>query len=537
MQTNYNAADLFCGAGGTSSGLLLAAKELGMNIQLAAVNHWDVAIATHSQNHKNVHHFNCDLEQLAPRDAVPAGRLRLLVASPECTHFSRASGGAPKNKQSRASIKYILKWINQLDQVDDILIENVPEFIEFGPLHRKCTCGAGPTIKKKHAKTCKYATPIQARKGEYFLRFVTKLREAGYNVAWRVLTAADYGDPTTRKRLFIIARKGLPATFPEPTHGRVAQDMLGTRQAWKPVADCIDWSVKGKSIFHRKKPLKETTMRRIMAGLEKYGGKPFVLGQQSKAVAKSVNDPCPTIATKGAIAFIEPYIVSMHGTDEGHLRSSGKSIHAPLPAITTRRHFYLAQPYIIEYHDGKNSQRRTRSVNEPIPTIDTSNRFGLVEPFILELTHGGRFHNIDEPLNTITSADAWALVQPFLVKYYGTGRTSSVREPIPTITTKDRFGLVQPIIKANGREYKLDILFRMLTPRELANAMSFPSNYQFSGSREDIVKQIGNAVPVELAKALCKHLLSTRIEAENYVVNSQSTRIQESLVPALAGAA
>lgn len=478
MQTT-NAADLFCGAGGTSTGLLLAAKELGLNISLTAVNHWDVAIATHSKNHPRVNHFNSGLERLSPREAVPSGRLRLLVASPECTNFSRAKGGAPKNKQSRASIKYILKWINQLDQVDDILIENVPEFVEFGPLHRQCTCGAGPTLEKKHDKKCRYATPIQSRKGEYFLRFIHKLEEADYSVKWRALNAADYGDATTRKRLFIIARKGLIATFPEPTHGRTTRDMLGDRPAWRSASEIIDWNVKGTSIFSRKHPLKENTMRRIEQGLKKFSGEAFVVGQQSKAAPRDIHTPIPTIASKGAIALIQPYIVSLRGTGESNLKSSHRSVNEPLPTVTGGRgHFYLTVP------------------------------------FLMELTHGGRLHSLDQPMNTITSADAWGLVQPFLVEYYGTGSASSVHLPLKTQTGRDRFGLAQPVIKIEGKKYKLDILYRMLTPRELARAMSFPDEYQFTGTRENIVKQIGNAVPVQVARALCKHLLSTRLSTE-----------------------
>lgn len=520
-KTNFIAADLFCGAGGTSAGLLKAAKHLGLNVELVAINHWDVAIATHTLNHPDVKHVNSDLEKVDPRNIVPGRKLDLLVASPECTHFSKARGGKPMSKQSRASVKYILRWISVLE-VKNIVIENVPEFMDWGPLHRK-----GDKIN----------TPIKNRKGEYFQRFIRKLKEQGYGVKYRVLNAADYGDPTTRKRLFIMARKNGNPVFPEPTHRKVATDMFSTLKAWKPARDIIDWSIKGESIFQRKRPLADNTMRRIMAGLMKFGGKAFVLGQQSGAAPRSTDEPLPTVAGAGAISFIEPFIVPQFSS------GSPRSVEDPLNTITsTSRGIGLVEPFLVEYHNGKNSERRTRSVNEPMPTLDTSNRFGLaepfvvmlngttdkaleqsnrsideplptvtgsphigmVEPFIMQMDFGGLNHDLHKPFPTLTSADSWALVDPFLVEYYGTGGASSIDDPLKTQTGRDRFGLVQPMIfESNGKRYVLDIRFRMLQPHELAGAMSFSKDYKFVGTREQIVKQIGNAVPTELAAALC----------------------------------
>jgi len=532
MKKTTYAADLFCGAGGTSSGLLEAAEQLGLKVDLIAVNHWDIAIATHSLNHPNVTHFNSDLEKIDPREVVPGGKLHLLVASPECTHFSKARGGKPMSKQSRASVKYILRWIGALD-VENVLIENVAEFMDWGPLHRK-----GPNLDK----------PIKKRKGEYFHRFVRKMQEHGYIVKWRVLNAADYGDPTTRKRLFVIARKGKHPVFPEPSHGKQTQDVLfGSRHAWRPARDIIDWSIKGESIFKRKRPLSPNTMRRIVAGLKKFGGKAFVLGQQSGAAPRDVDQPVPTIAGAGAISFIEPFIVPQFST------GAPRSVDEPLSTITsTSRGIGLAQPFLVPYHKEHDKQKprshsideplptvhaggvgfglvepfvvmlngttdehlekSNRSVNEPLPTVTSTPHFGLVEPFIMPVNHGKgdhRSYSLDAPMPTVTSVDAWSLVEPFLVEYYGTGSASSVDEPLKTQTGRDRFGLVQPMVFENdGKKYLLDIRFRMLQPHELARAMSFPKDYKFSGNREQVVKQIGNAVPVNLARALCTALLS-----------------------------
>lgn len=596
MKKTTYAADLFCGAGGTSSGLLEAAEQLGLQVELIAVNHWDIAIATHSLNHPEVTHFNSDLEKIDPRQVVPGGKLHLLVASPECTHFSKARGGKPMSKQSRASVKYILRWIGALD-VENVLIENVPEFMDWGPLHRKHSgkCDGNHDIEepneeqKKVLAACHYLKPIRNRKGEYFHRFVRKMRERGYTVKWRVLNAADYGDPTTRKRLFVIARKGGNPMFPEPSHGKKSQDVLfGSRPAWRPARDIIDWTIKGESIFQRKRPLAPNTMRRIMAGLMKFGGKAFVIGQQSGAAPRDVDQPIPTVAGAGAISFIEPFIVTTNWTATN--RSQPRSVDEPIPAVTGQGQIGLAQPFLIEYHGGKNAENRTKSVDEPLPTQTTENRFGLVEPFIIPFFgerdgQEPRTHSIDEPLQTITShgagglvepfvvmlngtddasletsnrsvdqplptitasphiglaqpfimpvnhskndlrsydlnnpmptvtsVDAWSLVEPFLVEYYGTGGATSVEEPLKTQTGRDRFGLVQPMVfESEGRKYVLDIRFRMLQPHELASAMSFPKDYKFSGNREQIVKQIGNAVPVNLAKALCKSLLGQKV--------------------------
>jgi DNA (cytosine-5)-methyltransferase 1 len=154
------------------------------------------------------------------------------------------------------------------------------------------------------------------------------MQEHGYTVKWRVLNAADYGDPTTRKRLFIVARKGGDPIFPDPTHAKVADDLFGKRPTWRPARDIIDWSIKGESIFQRKRPLAPNTMRRIMAGLKKFGGKAFVIGQQSGAAPRSTDEPLPTVAGAGAISFIEPFIVTTNWTQTN--RSQPRSIDEPV---------------------------------------------------------------------------------------------------------------------------------------------------------------------------------------------------------------
>jgi DNA (cytosine-5)-methyltransferase 1 len=193
------AADLFCGAGGTSTGLLRAAELLNRRVELTAVNHWDRAIETHSANHPGANHFCQSLADLDPKRAVPGGKLDLLVASPECTHHSVARGGKPVNDQSRASAYCVHRWCAALD-VKRVLIENVPEFQSWGPL--------GTNGK-----------PLASKKGVLFEAFVNTMKAMGYRVEWRVLNAADYGGATTRRRLFIQAAKGkVPIHWPARTH-------------------------------------------------------------------------------------------------------------------------------------------------------------------------------------------------------------------------------------------------------------------------------------------------------------------------------
>ena len=302
-----NAVDLFCGAGGTSTGLVHAVNELGFEIKLTAINHWDVAIATHSKNHEDVEHFCQSIDTIDPAKIVPGGRLQLLVASPECTHHSRARGGKPRSDQKRADAWLLMRWIEKL-YVENILIENVKEFQEWGPL----TAAGKPD--KRH-------------KGRYFQQFLAALR-VNYNVEYRILNCADYGDPTTRERLFILARRnGKKIVWPERTHASrkelakaaVQADLFGKTEHLKPwvaAREIIDWNLEGKSIFGRKKPLSENTMRRIYAGLMKYSLKPFIVPQFSGANPKGVDDPLGTITTTSrGIGFAEPFLVNLKNKD------------------------------------------------------------------------------------------------------------------------------------------------------------------------------------------------------------------------------
>jgi DNA (cytosine-5)-methyltransferase 1 len=441
------AIDMFCGAGGTSTGLAQAAEGLGRHVDLLAINHWPVAVETHAANHPGAEHLCASLEQIDPRKAVPGRRVDLLVASPECTHHSTARGGKPINDQSRASAWHILHWATEL-RIDNILIENVPEFTSWGPI------GAN-------------GRPLKSRKGETFSAFIQALVSLNYRVEYRILNAADYGDPTTRRRLFILARRGTRAIrWPEPSHANAA-DLFGDRVPWRAAREIIDWSHRGESIFTRKRPLAARTIERIAEGLRRFGGE-----------------------------AAEPFLVLLRGT------GTARSLDAPLPAITAQgTHLALAEPFLVPFYGERAGQGpRAHSLEDPVPTIPASAvKHALVEPFMLSQQSGGAPRAVSEPAPTVATKGAISLVEPFLVSYHGRDGAKSLSKPTPTLTTRDRLGLVEPA--------QLDILFRMLQPNELAAAMSFPADYEFTGNKTEIVKQVGNAVPVRTAEALCRALL------------------------------
>lgn len=480
-------ADLFCGAGGSSSGLVAACKTLGRELSLTAINHWQTAVDTHALNHPWATHLCADLasSEADPAKLIRGGKLDLLIASPECTHHSVARGGKPCSDQSRASAWHVLHWAEKL-RIESILIENVQEFQQWGPLTRK-------------------GRPNKRMRGATFQAFLKALESLGFKVDFKVLNAADYGDATTRKRLFVQARRSEKITWPEPTFAG----------KWRSAREIIDWTLKGESIFNRKRPLAERTLARIEAGLRKFGGESFITilrgtsDAQCRMTAKSIESPISTISAGGIHAGLcQPFIVKFddHRNDDD---ACARAIEEPLSTITTKAGHAVCEPFVVSYHAGK-KPNRVHSLAAPLPTQDCENRFAICEPFVLQCNHGAegsssdsrRVQSVAEPLRTITAEKSHAIAEPYLVKFYRTGGACPVTEPLDTVTTKPRFGLVEP--RQSG--YRLDIRFRMLQPHELAGAMSLDL-YKFKGNKADQVRQIGNAVPKRTAQALCHTIL------------------------------
>ncbi|WP_447899253.1 DNA cytosine methyltransferase [Stenotrophomonas maltophilia] len=434
-------ADLFCGAGGLSNGTARAMRQLGLPVQMIGVNHWPVAIETNRRNHKeHADRIHCaDLESALPLTIVPEGRLDLLTAAPSCVFHSRARGGRPVHDQQRMDPWHVVRWCTEL-RVARVLVENVPEFMDWGP----CSLVTG--------------RPIKSRRGEYFRAWVAALEAVGFKVDWKVVCCADFGDPTTRRRFFLIGRSdGKRLSWPEFTHDRVGgTDLLGSRPRWRGAREVIDWTMTGKSIFTRMKPLKPNTLRRILAGAVKYSWpRPYV-----DAVQALLDGTTPRLVFSRAEAVAlglvsaDPMLVHLRGTSEQHLQATAKSADEPLPTLTAGgSHVGLVL--------ATSSGGAARDLNQPLPTITTGGagaerpgcaRPQLVEPIIVPTSNSssaGVPRSAAEPIRTVTTAKGGdqALAVPLVAQYYGaTATAQSVAEPVPSVTTKARFGLAEPVV-------------------------------------------------------------------------------------------
>ncbi|KAG0955846.1 hypothetical protein G6F31_012758 [Rhizopus arrhizus] len=438
-------ADLFCGAGGLSNGAARAMRQLGLPVQMIGVNHWPVAIETNRRNHKeHADRIHCaDLESALPLTIVPEGRLDLLTAAPSCVFHSRARGGRPVHDQQRMDPWHVVRWCTEL-RVARVLVENVPEFMDWGP----CSLVTG--------------RPIKSRRGEYFRAWVAALEAVGFKVDWKVVCCADFGDPTTRRRFFLIGRSdGKRLTWPEFTHDRVGgTDLLGSRPRWRGAREVIDWTMTGKSIFTRTKPLKPNTLRRILAGAVKYSWpRPYI-----DAVQALLDGQTPklvfTRAEAVALGLVsaDPMLVHLRGTSEQHLQATAKSADEPLPSLTAGGgHVGLVL--------ATSSGGAARDLDQPLPTITTGGagaerpgcaRPQLVEPIIVPTSNtssAGVPRSAAEPIRTVTTAKGGdqALAVPLVAQYYGaTATAQSVAEPVPSVTTKARVGLAQPVLMRAG---------------------------------------------------------------------------------------
>jgi len=434
---------LFAGAGGSCTGIAAATGQSPM----LAINHNPIALASHAANHPATRHLCEDVFQAQPWRVWPQGQgLWLLWASPDCTHFSRAKGSAPVSAGRRSLADVVIDWAAQA-RPRVLMLENVPEFLTWGPLID--------------------GQPDKTRAGEHFRAWVLRLQLLGYRVEWRVLRACDYGTPTIRKRLYLIARcDGRPIVWPEPTHG---PGLLPYRTA----AECIDWTDLGTSIFTRKRPLADATMRRIFAGLQKFVvdcPRPFLLNLSHGGRVEPLGEPMRTITAHpkgGDRALVVPWLTKLYGTSQ-----AGRDLQAPAPSISAQgQHEALTVAWLAKHYGGPRSVCGS---------------------------------DLRQPLGTVTTQDHHSLVAAYLVQYYGTGgQGSHPADPLPAVVTKARHGLVT--VTLQGQEYAVaDIALRMLKPRELARAQGFPDDYQILGTTAEQIAQIGNAVCPPVAEALVR---------------------------------
>lgn len=416
----------------------------------------------------------------------------MLWASLECTNFSKAKGGQPRDADSRTLAEHLFRYIEAINP-DYIQIENVEEFMSWGDVDQN-------------------GRPLSTDKGRSYLRWVDNVKRYGYSFEHRIMNAADYGAYTSRKRFFgIFARKGLPVVFPEPTHSKTGGAALfGSLRKWRPVREVLDLEDEGSSIFDRKKPLSDKTLERIYAGLIKFvaGGKQSFLikynsmSQRGKYVAPSLEDPCPTVTTQGRLALASVSFLSKQFS--GSPDDKNISIEAPAATITTVDHHALVSARFLCSYNFKDT---SRSIDAPCPTLLTKDRLALIKVNFTanEYYGGGQVSSIESPNPAVLTNPKQKLVTckcrhadselPSFFVWTENGLAIEVYESDTPIMVKIKefmamFGLA-------------DITMRMLKIPELKLIMGFPSDYVLLGTQADQKKFIGNAVEVTIARSWC----------------------------------
>lgn len=539
--------DNFAGGGGASTGIEMA---LGRSPEIA-INHDPDAISMHTVNHPDTEHYCESVWDIVPRDVVAGRPVGLVWLSPDCKHFSKAKGSTPVSKRIRGLAWVTLRWAATV-RPRVIMLENVEEFQTWGPL----------LIDSEGN-----ARPDPAKKGRTFNSFINALRRQGYKVEWRELRACDYGTPTIRKRLFLIARRdGAPIVWPKPTHGdpASAEVKAGKLLPWRTAADIIDWSIPCPSIFltkeeakaqglNVKRPLAEATMRRIAKGVERFvidAAEPFIVKcnhTSNRTVydafrGQGLHEPLQTVTAAPGFALVQPQLapfITEHANashqrnmpaDEplrticaevkgGHFalvapviarqfgNSVGQSVEDPLGTVMAKADkSQLVTAFLAKHYTGVVGAELT----QPLPTVTTVDHNSLVTSHLVKLRGTCQDGQpVTEPMPTVTAGGLHiGEVRAFLLKYYGTDSTIPCSEPLHTVTTRDRFGLVT----VRGEDYQIvDIGMRMLEPHELFAAQGFPADYVIdhdaTGKKFTKTAQVarcGNAVCPPLAAALVR---------------------------------
>lgn len=534
--------DNFAGGGGASTGL-----ETGLGVTVAAaINHDPAAILMHKTNHPYTEHYQASVWDIDPRQVCRGRPVAGAWFSPDCKHFSKAKGAALVDKKIRGLAWITLRWA-ALVRPRVIFLENVEEFQTWGPVRT--------------------GKPVKKLAGTTFRKFIAQLQDLGYTVEYRELVAADYGAPTTRKRFVLIARcDGRPIVWPEPTHAPRTSEAVraGKLKPWRSAAEIIDWTLPCPSIFDTKeeimqryglkavRPLRPNTMRRVARGVDKFtirSGEPFIVptgyGERKGQAPRThdINEPTPTIVGTAKHNLVVPYLAECNHSGGGHVAD----VRDPYKTITAKHTGGIIAPSLIQYHTEQTENVRASGLGTPINTIDASNRYGLTCANLVEYYTGGRPLNVQEPMHTITSHDREAVVAAHVVKYKGTNLGSGPAEPVQTETScgtfalckvwlykaqqpggSDRWPLVRDLLNTycgydlgerdillleiNGAFYYIaDIGLRMLTPRELYNAMGFPADYiidhDYTGRpypKNEQVARCGNAVCPPLAAAVAR---------------------------------
>ncbi|MQA39015.1 DNA cytosine methyltransferase [Rugamonas aquatica] len=461
--------DNFAGGGGTSTGL---EEAFGRPVDIA-INHDPEALALHAMNHPHTKHL-CesvwDVDPIKVTNNQPVG---LVWLSPDCKHFSKAKGGTPVAKNIRGLAWVTLRWAAKC-KPRVIMLENVEEFKTWGPL----LVDAEGNFR-----------PDPARKGRTFESFLRQLRGHGYTVDHKELRASDYDTPTIRKRFFLVARRdGLPIRWPAPTNGAPtsAGVLAGNLAPWRTAAECIDWSIPCPSIFERKRPLADATLRRIAKGIQRYvvdAETPFIIGQGGPIYSGkpvSAEQPFGTLTTENHRALVVPSIVPV--THQGSDRS--ESVHEPFRTITSaqRGEKALAVATMVQtgYGERDGQAPRALDIEKPLGTVVAgAGKAALVTAFLNE--HANSTHQrtmpVDEPLRTICAqvkGGHFSAVSATLVGVGGSAgesRPRGVDEPAATITAKGDTALVTAHITkfrtgATGSDMNLPVPTITAGPKE-----------------------------------------------------------------------
>lgn len=509
--------DSFAGGGGASTGIELA---LGRIVN-AAINHDPAAIRMHEANHPHTEHYQASVWDVDPETVCRGRPVALAWFSPDCKHFSKAKGAALVDRKIRGLAWIVLRWAAKV-RPRVIILENVEEFQTWGPVRK--------------------GKPVKELAGTTFQKFVGQLRALGYTVEWRELVAADYGAPTTRRRLVLIARcDGRAIVWPERTHAPrgSAEVRSGKLLPWRSAAEIIDWSLPCPSIFATKdeirerygisavRPLADNTVRRIIRGVDKFtikSGAPFIVE-----------------CSHSGDVHVAP--LTMTNTSN----SAGAPVSEPMNTVRTGGGGgqMLLSPSLIQYHTEKTESARAAGLDKPICTVDASNRYGLTCANLVEYYSAGRPLDAQEPMHTVTSHDREAVVAAHVVKYKRDEVGTRPSEPLPTQTAGGVFGCCKAVLCKIGTSERLyywpqirdllnrycgyalgtddllllsiggvlyyiaDIGLRMLSPRELYNAMGFPPDYIIDHDaggkpypKTQQVARCGNAVCPPMAAAV-----------------------------------
>lgn len=492
QQINLLYIDLFCGAGGTSSGIEYAQIDGEKCAEvIACVNHDKNAILSHQANHPHTMHFTEDIrtlnlapmvEHLHKMRALYPDAYVVLWASLECTNFSRAKGGQPRDADSRTLAEHLFRYVEAIDP-DYIQIENVEEFMCWGDLDEN-------------------GHPVSRYEGRCYLRWVKNMKDYGYDYDWRILNSADFGAYTARKRFFgQFARKGLPIAFPVQTYAKNGDEggMFHQYKKWKPVKDVLDLDDEGSSIFAKKKPLCDRTLERIYAGLVKFvaGGKEKCdawllkynsFSQSGKHVPPSINEPCPTVACQNRIGLVKcNFITAYYGN------GFNQSVEEPAPTVTTADRFGLVSPkFIVNYR----FNNKGSSINDPAPTICTVGQIGVASlQYLMNPQYKSQGGSIDKPCFTLIAR--MDKMPPYLISTKQGVAIAIYESDSPAMRKVKEFMAAYGIA---------DIKMRMLNIGELKRIMGFPQDYTLIGTQAEQKKFIGNAVEVNMSRVLCEAL-------------------------------